>query len=121
MLESRTEQQSWLRILVILIAIALLAPLLMMVIMMPMTGMMGLWGVDRTAPMTGVSMVGGLGIFLVCLVILLGIAYALYRLFTQLWPSNENPALGELRLAYARGELSQEEFEQRQEDLRQSK
>ena len=119
MAASRTEQRSWLRILIILAAIVLLAPLLMMAFMMPMMGMMGWWGVDGAAPGTGVSMVGGLGMLLFCLVILLGIGYVLYRLFTSLWPSVENPALEELRLAYARGELSQEEFEQRRDDLQQ--
>lgn len=118
---SRTEHRSWLRILIILAAIVLLAPLLMMAFMMPMMGMMGWWSVDGAPPGTGVTMVGGLGMLLVCLLVLLGIGYILYRLFTGLWPSVENPALEELRVAYARGELSREEFEQRREDLRQSR
>ena len=58
---------------------------------------------------------------LVFLLVLLGIGYLIYRAFTRESLSSNDPALEELRLAYARGELSQEEFEQRRENLRQSK
>ena len=44
-----------------------------------------------------------------------------YRAFTQGSLNGTDSALQELRLAYARGELSQEEFEQRREHLRESK
>lgn len=115
MAQSRASHRSWTRLLVILVAVVLLAPVIMMVIMMPM---MGWWIVG--GPGTGMSMVSGIGTILLCLIVLLGIGYLIYRLFTRVWPSVDDPALEELRLAYARGELSQEEFEQRQDDLRQS-
>lgn len=52
---------------------------------------------------------------LVWLVGLLGIGYLLYRSLAggMQTKSASDPALEELRLAYARGDLSEEEFEQR--------
>jgi len=55
---------------------------------------------------------------LVFLLIVLGVGYALYRTLTQAGISSRDPAVEELRVAYARGELSQEEFEQRREALK---
>lgn len=117
----RADRSRWLRVLLIVVALVLLAPLLMMFFMMPMMGMMGWW--FGGAPGTGIGMspVWGIGMMLVFLLVLLGIGYLVYRAFTRGSLSSNDPALEELRLAYARGELSQEEFEQRREDLRQSK
>ena len=53
---------------------------------------------------------------LVPLLILLGGGYLLYRAFTR-DNLRTDPALEELRLAYARGELSEEEFETRRSRL----
>jgi putative membrane protein len=88
----------------------------MMMFMMPMMGMMG--GMDGTG-MT-MSPVWGIAMMLLFLFVLLGIGYALYRAFTSETVAPSDPALEELRVAYARGELTQEEFEQRQEDLKQT-
>jgi len=57
---------------------------------------------------------------LVGLLVLLGIGYAIYRTVTRSSLGDSDSAIEGLRLAYARGELSQEEFEQRREDLRRS-
>ena len=118
----RTDQDgTLLRVLLIIVALVLVAPLFMMVFMMPMMGMMG-WsagGVPSTG--AGMSPLWSIGMMLVFLLVLLGIGYLIYRIFTRGSLSSNDPALEELRLAYARGELSQEEFEQRREDLRQSK
>ena len=54
---------------------------------------------------------------LLFLVVLVRIGYFLYRSLTQSALSTNNRALEELRIAYARGELSQEEFEERRESL----
>ena len=107
--------------LVIIIAIVLLLPILMMVFMMPMMGMMGWWW-GGGGPGTGVavSLVWGIGMMLVGLLVLLGIGYAIYRAVTRSSLGGSDSAIEELRLAYARGELSQEEFEQRRDDLRRS-
>lgn len=57
---------------------------------------------------------------LLFVVVLVGIGYVLYRAFTSEKVVPYDPALEELRVAYARGELSQEEFEQCREDLKQT-
>lgn len=114
----RTDQvRTLLRVLLIIVALVLLAPLFMM----PMMGMMGWWagGVPNTG--AGMSPLWGIGMMLLFLLIFIGIGYLVYRVFTRRSLSSNDPALEELRLAYARGELSQEEFEQRRENLRQSK
>jgi putative membrane protein len=107
-----------LRIIVIVLGVILLFPLLMMLFMMPM---MGLWGTGSPSVGVGLSPMWGIGMMLLFLVVLLGIGYFLYQTVTRGALSGTDSALEELRLAYARGELSQEEFEQRREDLRQSK
>ena len=118
----RTDQgRTLLRVLLIIVALVLLAPLLMMVFMMPMMGMMGggAGGVPNTG--AGMSPLWSIGMMLLFLLVLLGIGYLIYRAFSRRSLSSNDPALEELRLTYARGELSQEEFEQRREVLRQSK
>ena len=109
-----------LRTIGIVLGVLLLFPLLMMLVMMPMMGMMGWWVGGAPGTGMGMSPVWGIGMMVVFLVVLLGVGYLLYRAFTQESSSGTDPALEELRLAYARGELSQEEFEQRRENLRQS-
>lgn len=49
--------------------------------------------------------------WLVLLVIFLGGGYHLYRVVSRPGGNQQDTALEELRLAYARGELSGEEFE----------
>ena len=118
----RTDQDGTpLRVLLIIVTLVLLAPLVMMVFMMPMMGLMGWWtgGVPNTG--AGMSPLWGVGMMLLFLLALLGSGYLIYRAFTRGSLSSNDPALEELRLAYAQGELSQEEFEQRREELRQSK
>lgn len=114
---SREERSWWLRVLLIVVALVLLAPLLMMLVMMPMMGMMGWWFGGAPGTEMGMSPVWGIGMMLFFLLVLLGVGYLLYRALAQGSLGSADPALQELRLAYARGELSQEEFEQRQEDL----
>lgn len=99
------------RVVLVLVAIFLLAPLVMMTVVGPMM----LWGVGG---MGG----GGVGLWwfvssLVPLVLVVGIGYLLYRALHTA-TSGSDPAIEELRTAYARGELSDEEFETRYERLR---
>ena len=110
-----------LRTIVIVLGVILLFPLLMMLFMMPMMGMMGLWGTGGPSVGVEFSPMWGIGMMLLFLVVFLGIGYFLYRAVTRGVLSGTDSALEELRIAYARGELSQEEFEQRRDDLRQSK
>lgn len=114
-------QASWSSTLVwgilLVLAAIVLVPLLVMAFMMPMMGMMsGMGG-------TGMAMspVWGFGMMLVFLLVLVGVGYALYRAVTSETVASQDPALEELRVSYARGELTQEEFEQRQEDLKRTK
>lgn len=106
-----------LRIVVIVLGVLLLFPLLMMVFAMPLMGMMGWWW--GGGMMNGFSPLWGLGILLVWLVVLLGIGYVIYRVLAgQVAPeSGADPALEELRMAYARGDLTDEEFEERRQNL----
>lgn len=101
----------WLRLAVALLAVVLLLPLLLMAFAFPMMGgwMMG------PGPGGAVS-VWGWAVMLVPLLVLLGLGYVLYRTLAAGDPGGD-AALEELRLAYARGDISDEEFETRRERL----
>lgn len=107
-----------LRVVLLVLAVLVLLPMLLMVVAMPMMGMMGWWwdgGTARFSPLWGI------GMMLVWLVVFVGIGYLLYRGLVAGGSSatgSTDPALEELRLAYARGDLSEEEFETRREKLR---
>lgn len=111
--QTTPRSNTFLRGILLVLAILLLVPLLMMLFMMPMMGMMG--GMDGTGMMISPGWV--LGMILLVLLVIVGIGYALYRAFTRDRLTPNDPALEELRIAYARGKLPQEEFEQRQEAL----
>jgi putative membrane protein len=83
---------------------------------MPMMGLMGWWWGDG---MMTASPLWGVGMMLFWLVVLLGVAYVLYRglVSRTATGTDSDPALEELRLAYARGDLTAEEFEERRERL----
>lgn len=105
------------RVLLIIVAVVLLVPLLVITVMMPAVGMRG-WG-----HMGDVGMWGGAGwmwllMWFVVLITILGIGSVLYRGIRRTDGGSEDAALEELRIAYARGELSDEEFETRRERLR---
>lgn len=114
-----TERSSddLLRMVLIILGVIVLFPLLMMVFAMPMMGMMGWWWDGRMAG--GLSPLWGMGMMLVWLVVLVGIGYLLYRgLVGSVGGAvPADPALEELRMAYARGDLSEEEFEERRQKL----
>lgn len=106
------------RVVVLVLAIVLLFPVLMMVLMLPMGGM---WGGDHmwNGHMWGNG--GGwawLVMWLVALAVFFGIGYLLYRAVGGSPDRRTDPAMEELRMAYARGDLTDEEFEKRRERLR---
>ncbi|WP_327051915.1 SHOCT domain-containing protein [Halomicrococcus gelatinilyticus] len=107
------RDDSWLRLIVVVLAIVLLAPMLMMVFAFPMMGgwMMGP-GYGGQAPLWGWVMA------LVPLLVVVGLGYVLYRALTRDGTGGDD-ALEELRMAYARGDISEEEFESRRHRLRQ--
>ena len=104
---------------VLLVLLALVAiPLVMMVVMMPLMGgfgwaQMSAWMWDGSG-----GWVGMLLVMVIPLVIILGVGYLIYQSLTA-DGSDTDDALAELRKAYARGDLSDEEFETRRERLKQ--
>ncbi|RQH01811.1 SHOCT domain-containing protein [Natrarchaeobius oligotrophus] len=113
-----TTDDSVVRTVLIVIAAILLLPFLMMVVMMPM---MGVWGWGH---MWDGSMWNGTGatwmwllMSVVPLLIILGAGYLLYSSIRQSSTQQSDTALEELRTAYARGDISDEEFEERRERL----
>ena len=120
---------STLRTILIVLAIVILFPLLMMVFAFPLMGMMGWWG--GYGPMMGgyggyggyggaaISPLGGIGMMLVFLAVLVAIGYFLYRGLVRgrHVGGRNDAALEELRLAYARGDMSHEEYDERKARL----
>ncbi|WP_425493682.1 SHOCT domain-containing protein [Natronocalculus amylovorans] len=103
-----------LRTLLIVIAVILLIPFLMMVFMMPMVGVWGgghMWNSGMWDG-TGATWMWFL-MWLVPLAVLLGIGYLLYRVVHRSTDQETDPALEQLRLSYAQGKLSDEEYEER--------
>lgn len=109
------QSDSTLRIVVIVLATIVLAPMFMMLLAFPMFGMwggmMGGFGGTEVTPMWGVGMA------LVWLIVLLTGGYLVYRWLSSEAAAPTDPALDELRLVYARGDLSAEEFEERRANL----
>jgi putative membrane protein len=104
------------RTLLLIIAVILLLPVLMMLLAWPMIGLWG--GGHMWNGTTGVGWVTMMVLWLVPLAVVLGVGYLLYRALVGSSSRESDRALEELRVAYARGELSDEEFEQRRERLR---
>jgi putative membrane protein len=82
--------------------------------MMGYGGMMGGYGTT-----SGWWPLVGMLVQVVFLLVLLGGGYLVYRRVTES-KSAQNPALEELRMAYARGDLTDEEFEARRDRLERS-
>lgn len=98
----------WLRTVAVVLLALLLLPVVAMLVAMPM-----MWGM-----MGGVGMMDGpvgLVMWLVPLVVVLALGYAVYSLLAG--RERRDPAVEELREAYARGELTTEEFDERMEQL----
>ena len=111
-----TTDGSVLQAILIAVLILIAIPFVMMIVMMPM---MGAWGVGHMSGWmwngTEASW-GWIVMWFVMLGILLGGGYLLYRALRNS-RGDSDPALEELRTAYARGELSAEEFEERRNRL----
>lgn len=104
-----------LRIILIVLAAIILAPLLMMVLAVPFFGMWG--GMMGSIGGTGGGSMWGVGMAIVWLVIILGGGYLVVRWLAGSEAGRSDPALEELRLAYARGEITDEEFDERRAKL----
>lgn len=106
------------RTLLIVIVAILLLPVLMMALMMPV---MSIWGMGHMWnggmwDSTGATWMWLLMMF-VPLLLLLGGGYLVYNAIRRPNTQQQDAAVAELRTAYARGELSDEEFEERYEQL----
>lgn len=77
----------------------------------------GMWG--GTDGASGWPLVLGVGMQLLAFAIVVGGGYLAYRALSG-DAESADPALEELRMAYARGDLSDEEFERRRERLEES-
>ena len=110
------------------IVVAVLAVLVLFPLLFVGTGMMGygsmgpwmmgsapggMWA-DGTA-LPGWTLVVGLVMQLLFLVVVAGGVYLVYRAVTG--REDEDPALAELRVAYARGDLTDDEYERRRDVL----
>lgn len=101
-----------LRLIVLVVAILLLAPIVLMVFVAPMMGMHG-WGwTDSTGTGQGWILAR---LFPLVVVILIG--YLVYRAAAGASARADDAAMEELRIAYARGEITDEEFEERRRRL----
>lgn len=114
-MSTHENSDSLLRIVLVVLAVIILAPILMMVLAFPLFGMWG--GMMGGFGGTGSGSMWGLGLSLVWLVVLLGVGYLVYRGLVGSGAVHSDAALEELRLAYARGDLSDEEFEDRRSKL----
>jgi putative membrane protein len=116
---SSSNQFDTTTIILLILGAIIVLPLLTMG--MGFGGMMGYGGM-----MGGYESVGGwwplvgMVMQLVFLLVLLGVGYLVYRRVTDTQDARK-PAIEELRMAYARGDLTDEEFERRQEKLERSK
>lgn len=108
-----TSNDRLLRLLLIVVAAVLLVPFLMMLFMIPVMGFGHMWYWNGA----GGSIWPLLAFGLICLIVIFGIIYLLSRAIRGLQGDRSDTALEELRQAYARGDLTDEEFEERRKRL----
>lgn len=113
-----TETDSLLRAVLVVALAVLFIPVLLMMLAMPVMGVFG-WTHMGTGGMWDgpVGWFVWLVMFAVPLLVLTGVGYVVYRLLGNSRVEETDTAMEELRRAYARGELSDEEFENRRERL----
>lgn len=118
---TNTSDRQLVRIVLAIVAVLVVLPALMMGFGVLGTGSVmhgawdhGMWGTGDAA--SGWAIVIGVAMQLLFLAVVVGGGYLLYRTLTERTETTDT-ALEELRTAYARGELSDEEFERRRERL----
>lgn len=108
-----SSEHDLVRLVVAIVAIVLLLPLFLIAFTVPFVGMWTGRHMGDGATVPGIWLL----MWVLSLAILIVAGYLLYRLFSSSGRTSD-PAFDELRRAYARGELTDEEFEQRRERLR---
>ena len=111
------EQSDVATILLFVLGAIILLPFLAMGV--GVGGMMGYGGMMGQYGSTGGWWFVGMLVPLVFLLVIVGGGYLLFRRMGDTQDS-QNPAMEELRMAYARGDLTEEEFEARRAQLEQS-
>lgn len=112
---SSSNQLDTTTIILLILGVLIVLPMLMMG--MGFGGMMGYGGMmDGYRTMSGWWPLVGMLIQLGFLLLLLGGGYLVFRRVRE----SRNPAMEELRMAYARGDLTDEEFETRRNKLERS-
>jgi putative membrane protein len=113
---TNTTDRQLLWVVLAIVAALIIIPMFGMMWAGPMMGGMwgtGMWGADGTS---GWMLIIGMGMPLVFLAVFVGAIYLVYRAMTT-QDNTSDPAVAELRSAYARGDLSDEEYERRRDRL----
>ena len=97
------------KLIVLILAIVLFVPLVMMLLAWPMSGM---WDGGHMWDGGGMGWVA-VASWAVIMLVLLGAVLLLFWVLRPAAGATDDPALEEVRLAYARGELSDEEYTER--------
>jgi putative membrane protein len=105
-----SDSDSLVRIAIIIAAVVILGPAVLMLLMLPLAGGM-MMGVPRGG---GFAIVGILMTLLFPLLLIV-VGVILYRQWSE--REREDEAMRELRMAFARGDIDREEFEERREAL----
>lgn len=105
-----SDSDSLVKIVLVIAAVVILGPMLLMLLMVPLAGGM-MMGVPRAG---GFALVGLLMTLVVPLLLIVA-GVILYRQWRD--RDREDDALRELRMAFARGEIDREEFEERRAAL----
>ncbi|MFT4891360.1 MAG: putative membrane protein [Halobacteriales archaeon] len=105
------DSDSLVKLVIVIAAVLILGPVLLMLVAAPFMGGMMMLGMPGAG---GLAIVGLLITLLVPLLLVVAVL-ALYRRWGE--REREDEALRELRMAFARGEIDREEFEERREAL----
>ena len=102
--------------LALLIAILIFVPLLLVLFVFELLDLVLIWIVTRTT--RSLPIVWAFALMFLLLVVVLGMGYMFSRSVESVATSRPDPAIEELRIAYARGDITREEFRERRTDLR---
>lgn len=102
--------------LALLIAILIFVPSLLVLFVLELLDVVLIWIVTRTT--RSLPIVWAFALILLLLVVVLGMGYMFSRSVESVATSRPDPAIEELQIAYARGDITREEFRERRKELR---